>query len=73
MYMADWINKLDDFLKILGRNVLTHAGLISHEEAMKKANSEYEKFVVRAKEELSPVEKHFMEAVAKMKELEDKE
>lgn len=72
MYMSDWINKLDDFLKISGRDVLTHAGLISHEQAMKKANAEYEKFIVRAREELSPVERHFLEAVGKTKMLEQK-
>ena len=72
MYMSDWINKLDDFLKISGRDVLTHAGLISHEQAIQKANTEYEKFIVRAREELSSVEKHFLEAMAKTKKLRQK-
>lgn len=44
MYMADWIVKLDDFMKLSGRNILTHAGRISHEEALRKAHAEYERF-----------------------------
>jgi len=34
MYMADWISKLDAFLKLSERNVLTHAGKVSHEAAV---------------------------------------
>lgn len=63
MYMADWISKLDDFMKISGRDILDHAGKISHEIAMLKANQEYLKFTERSKNELSPVEKHFLESI----------
>lgn len=31
MYMSDWAAKLDDFLKLSGRELLTHAGTVSHE------------------------------------------
>jgi hypothetical protein len=44
MYMRDWIEKLDDILKMNGRELLTHAGKISHEIALKKSEEEYEKF-----------------------------
>ncbi len=37
MYMSDWIAKLDDFLKLIGRQLLTHAGKISHDNAVAKA------------------------------------
>jgi hypothetical protein len=37
MYMLDWIAKLDDFLKLTGRDILTHAGQISHGQALQKA------------------------------------
>ena len=37
MYMKDWIERLDDFLKMTGNNILQHAGTISHEQAMIKA------------------------------------
>ncbi|KKM11082.1 toxin Fic [Clostridiales bacterium PH28_bin88] len=65
MYMKDWIEKLDDFLRLGEHEILTHAGRISHEEALKKANAEYEKYRERTKNELSPVERHFIEAVDK--------
>ena len=41
MYMHDWISKLDDFLKVSDRDVLTHAGRLSHDEAIQKAHAEY--------------------------------
>lgn len=44
MTMADWISKLDSFLNINDREVLTHAGKISHELAKEHAEIEYEKF-----------------------------
>ncbi|MCK9229488.1 MAG: virulence RhuM family protein [Syntrophales bacterium] len=70
MYMKDWIAKLDEFLKVSERDILTHAGKISHEEAVEKARIEYEKFRKQALEELSPVERHFIEAVKEVKKLE---
>jgi hypothetical protein len=65
MYMKDWIVKLDDFLKISNRKLLTHAGKISAEVANKKANSEYTKFKKRTDTMLTPVEKHFLESLEK--------
>ena len=47
MYMKDWIQKLDDFLKLSGKELLTHAGTISAELAKQKANQEYDKFKER--------------------------
>lgn len=61
MYMKDWIQKLDDFLKLSGKELLTHAGTISAELAKQKANQEYDKFKERTQYELSPVEIHFLE------------
>jgi hypothetical protein len=63
MYMKDWIDKLDEFLKSAGRDILTHAGKISAEVAKLKAETEYSKFKERTKNELTPVEKHFLESV----------
>ena len=62
MYMKDWIQKLDDFLKLSGKELLTHAGTISAELAKQKANQEYDKFKERTRCELSPVEIHFLES-----------
>ncbi len=61
MYMRDWIQKLDDFLKLSGKDLLTHAGKISTEIAKKKADEEYDKYKQRTKYQLSPVEIHFLE------------
>lgn len=62
MYMNDWIKKLDDFLSLSGKELLTHAGSISAEVAKLKANTEYDKFRERTQYQLSPVEIHFIEA-----------
>ncbi|MDE6335525.1 MAG: virulence RhuM family protein, partial [Muribaculaceae bacterium] len=62
MYMKDWIKKLDDFLTLSGKELLTHAGSISAEMAKLKADTEYEKFRERTQYQLSPVEIHFIEA-----------
>lgn len=61
MYMKDWINILDDFLRISRKDILTHAGKISAKLAKEKANKEYDKFKERTMNELSPVEIHFLE------------
>lgn len=61
MYMKDWILKLDDFLKLSGKELLSHAGRISAEIAKRKADMEYDKFKERTMYELSPVEIHFLE------------
>lgn len=61
MYMRDWIAKLDDFLRLSGQELLTHAGHISAELAKAKADAEYDKFKERTKNILSPVEIHFIE------------
>ena len=44
MHMRDWITKLHGFLTINDRNILTHAGKISHQMAKELAESEYEKY-----------------------------
>jgi len=44
MYMKDWIARLDSLLQLNGRELLTHAGKISHEIALKKSEAEFEKY-----------------------------
>ena len=61
MYMKDWINILDDFLRISRKDILTHAGKISAKLAKEKADQKYDKFKERTKNDLSPVEIHFLE------------
>lgn len=43
MHMQDWVKKLDGFLILNDRNILDHAGKVSHEMAMQLAGDEYEK------------------------------
>lgn len=62
MYMKDWIKKLDDFLTLSGKELLTHAGTVSAEVAKLKADTEYDRFHERTQYQLSPVEIHFLEA-----------
>ncbi len=69
MTMRDWITKLDEFLKISGRKLLDHAGTISHEQAVKKAELEFSKFRVLEDAKPSPVEKDFEATVKKLKQL----
>jgi hypothetical protein len=70
MYMKDWITKLDDFLRLSEREILSHAGKISHQQAIDKAHAEYDKYHALTADEPSPVERHFIEAVQAVKQLE---
>ena len=47
MHMRDWIAKLDGFLNLNERGILTHAGKISHELALAHAQQEYDDFHLR--------------------------
>ncbi|MGL5637588.1 MAG: virulence RhuM family protein, partial [Bacteroidales bacterium] len=62
MYMKDWLSKLDDFLRLSGKELLNHAGSVSAEVAKLKAHTEHDRFQERIKNELSPVEVHFIES-----------
>ena len=44
MYMKDWIERLDAIVKLNGRELLTHAGEISHKQALDKSAKEYQKY-----------------------------
>jgi hypothetical protein len=69
MYMRDWIAKLDDFLRLSGRDILTHVGKISHEQAARKAELEFEKFHRAQLAQPSQVEKDFDAAVQALKKV----
>ena len=62
-HMADWIIKLNDFLKLSDRKIQSHAGKISHEEAIRKAHEEYEQYRQERLQEPSRAEEDFLEAV----------
>lgn len=69
MTMADWIAKLDDFLRISEFEILDHAGRISNDAALRKAHLEFEKYQKSVIDLPSPVETHFEEAVSKSRQL----
>lgn len=69
MYMKDWIAKLDDFIRFNQRELLTHAGKISHQQALDKAHVEYDKYRKLISHEPSQVEQHFDEAIQAIKGL----
>src|SRR5690606_1194262 len=62
MYMKDWIARLDSILQLNGRELLTHAGKISHKMALEKSGEEFEKFKQHHKA---------LEKEASLKELEE--
>ncbi len=66
MTMQNWIEKLNGFLQLNDRNILTHAGTISHELAAAKAEDEYEKFNVKRISEKDKTESDFDKAVKKL-------
>ncbi|MCZ2085313.1 MAG: virulence RhuM family protein [Flavobacteriales bacterium] len=63
MYMKDWIEVLDGFIKMSRQDVLTHAGKISAEIAQRKALAEYEAYKSKSENELSEVEKQFIASI----------
>ena len=68
MTMKDWINELDLFLRMTRKNILDNAGSISHEDALKKAHKEYEKYM---QNHLTQAEKDYLEIMnCEIKELE---
>ncbi len=62
MYMTDWIAKLDEILQLNGRELLNHAGKISHEMALEKSSQEFEKYNEKQKQ---------IEHEANLKEIEE--
>jgi hypothetical protein len=62
MYMNDWIRRLDIILQLNDRELLTHAGKITHQMALKKSSEEYQKYQLAQKA---------LEREQSIKELED--
>ena len=44
MHMAEWVQRLDAFLQFNERNVLTHAGVVSHQLAEAHAHGQFEQY-----------------------------
>lgn len=69
MHMANWVHKLDGFLTLNERDILTHAGRISHEMAQTKAELEYDKFKALASASSRPVDADFDRATKQLQKL----
>ena len=65
MRMADFVRELDNILRTTGRNVLDNAGQISHEQANKKAITEYKKYKAKT---LSNVEKDYLNSITMLEQ-----
>ena len=69
MYMKDWLETIDDYLKMTRRDILTSSGRISHKQAIEKAHAEYDKYKNQLDDTLSPVEKDFIESIGTLEEI----
>ena len=69
MAMRDWIAKLDDFLRLSDREFLRGAGSVSHEEALAKAQYEYDKFRVMEDAKPQPVDLDFEKAIEEARKI----
>lgn len=69
MAMRDWIAKLDDFLRVSDRELLSHAGSVSLEAAMARASTEYERCRAMDDAKPEPVDVHFEAVIEKTKKL----
>ena len=71
MYMKDWLETIDDYLKMTRRDILTTSGHVSHKQAIEKAHAEYDKYKNRLEDSLSPVEKDFIESIDVLESIAD--
>lgn len=66
MYMNDWITKLNGFLTLNDREILEHAGRVSHELAKEKAESEYEIFNTKRLEQKKQLDSDFEQTIKRL-------
>ena len=72
MYMKDWLETIDDYLKMTRRDILTGSGQITHKQALDKAHAEYDKYKSLSDNLLSPVEQHFIDSINSLECIADK-
>lgn len=68
MHMADWVAKLDDFIRLTSRDVLTHAGRVTHEEAQQHAATQYEQYDQHRRQIAASTDSDFDAAVKRITE-----
>ena len=72
MYMKDWLETIDDYLKMTRRDILVTQGKVSHKQAIDKAHSEYIKYKKKQDNLLSSVEKDFIKSINLLEQIEKK-
>jgi len=70
MTMEGWITKLDDFIKLSDRDILSHAGSVSHEQAKEKSESQYDAYKQQQASLPKPVDKHFEQSLDELRRIE---
>ncbi|MBO5610536.1 MAG: virulence RhuM family protein [Eubacterium sp.] len=73
MYMKDWLETIDDYLRMTRRDILETKGRVTHKQAIEKAHLEYDKYQAKQADILSPVEKHFIESIDELEMITDKQ
>ena len=71
MYMKDWLETIDDYLKMTRRDILTTSGHVSHKQAIDKAHAEYDTYKHRLEDSLSPVERDFIKNIGTLEMIAD--
>ena len=69
MYMKDWLETIDDYLKMTRRDILKTKGSVTHKQALEKAHVEYEKYKKSEENTLSSVEQHFLDSINELEGL----
>lgn len=65
-YMTDWLGHLTTMIAAMGGTPLTGAGSVSHQQAMKRAHEEYQKYKVLMDAQPSPVERDYLKEITEM-------
>lgn len=60
-----------NYFKMTRREILTTAGRVSHQQALDKAHEEYKKYKSKEADQLSLVEKHFLESIGELDKIEE--
>ncbi len=71
MYMKDWLETIDDYLKMTRRDILKTKGSVTHKQALEKDHVEYEKYKKSEENTLSSVEQHFLDSINELEGLEE--
>jgi hypothetical protein len=66
MYMRDWLETLNKFTGDFGLGILEDAGSVSHAAAIEKAHREYDTYRAQLPDDLTDVEKAYLEALRDM-------